>query len=79
MFKVYVVRQKTGGSEVLKETRTTTPSPGAAAAAWAYLYEQAYSPEHILLITQDGAKIAVHRYGSHPGDDNFSPREIDLQ
>lgn len=79
MFKVYVVRQKTSGSEVLKETRTTTPSPGAAAAAWAYLYDQAYSPEHILLITQDGEKIAVHRYGSQPGDDDFSPRELDSQ
>jgi hypothetical protein len=79
MFKVYVVRQKTGGSEVLKQTRTTTPSPAAAAAAWAYLYDQAYSPDHILLITQAGVKIAVHRYGSHPGDDNFAAREIDLQ
>lgn len=79
MYKVYVVRQRPGGSQVLMDTRTNTPSARAARDAWAELYDAVYSPEHLLLLTRDGEKLAVHRYGTQAGDDDFSPRELVLE
>jgi len=73
MFKVYVVRQKRGGSEVLKDTRSATPSRAAALAAWSELYAQAFDDRHLLLLTEDGAKLAVHRFQSGPGDPEHVP------
>ena len=71
VYKIYVIRQRNGGSEVLTDSRTITPSAAAAAAAWADLYGQDYDQTHLLLLTQDGAKLAVHRYGSKPGDEAY--------
>jgi hypothetical protein len=79
MFKVYVVRQRQkGGSEVLKDTRTTTPSRDAARAAFWALHRESYGPEHLLLLTHAGKKISVHRYGSSPGDPENTEPGTDL-
>jgi len=71
VYKIYVIRQRKGSSEVLTDSRTITPSAAAAAAAWADLYGQGYDQTCLLLMTQDGAKLAVHRYGSSPGDEAY--------
>ncbi len=73
MFKVYVVKQKRSGSEVLKETRSATPSRAAALAAWSDLYARPYDARHLLLLTEDGTKLAVHRFQSGPGDPDHIP------
>lgn len=73
MFKVYVVKQKRSGSEVLKDTRSATPSRAAALAAWADLYARPFDSRHLLLLTEDGAKLAVHRYQAKPGDPDYLP------
>lgn len=78
MFKVYAIRLKKKGSQVLEETKTLTYSPQAAAAGWQYAYDQPLSNEHILLLTRDGVKVAVHRYGTSPGDPEYQPREITI-
>ena len=71
VYKIYVIRQRKGGSEVLTDSRTITPSAAASAAAWADLYSQDYDQTHLLLMTQEGVKLAVHRYGSKPGDEAY--------
>ena len=73
MFKVYVVKQKRGGSEVLKDTRSATPSRAAATAAWAELYNKPFDARHLLLLTENGTKIAVFRYQTQPGDPDYLP------
>ncbi len=73
MFKVYVVKQKRGGSEVLKDTRSATPSRAAALAAWGDLYARPFDSRHLLLLTEDGTKLAVFRYQSGPGDADYLP------
>lgn len=73
MFKVYVVKQKRGGSEVLKDTRSATPSMAAALAAWGDLYARPFDSRHLLLLTEDGTKRAVHRYQTQPGDPDYLP------
>lgn len=71
MYKVYVVKQRKGGSEVLAETRTTTPAFSAAEAAFWALHGQAFDAHHVLLMTRDGEKINVHRFGAQPGDEGY--------
>lgn len=71
MYKVYVVRQRQKGSEVLTDTRTSTPAVEAAKAAFWALRGASYGPEHLLLLTHSGRKLAVHRYGSSPGDPEY--------
>lgn len=73
MYKVYVVKQRRGGSEVIKESRTTTFSIVAARAAWADLYAAGFDHRHLLLLTHDGQKLAVFRYQSTPGDPDYVP------
>ena len=73
MFKVYVVKQKRGGSEVLKDTRSATPSRAAATAAWAELYAKPFDARHLLLLTENGTKLAVHRFQAQPGDPDYLP------
>lgn len=71
MYKVYVIWQRKGGSEVIKDSRTSTPVREAAIAAFKYLRAQEYSAQHLLLLTCDREKVAVHRYGSQPGDPDY--------
>lgn len=71
MYKVYVIKQRRGGSEVLNDTRTSTPSREAAITAFRLAWATPYTQDHLLLLTHDGEKLAVHRYGSMPGDPNY--------
>lgn len=79
MYKVYVVRQRKGGSEVLKETKSDTPSQAAAKAAWGDLYSRDFDASHLLLLTENGKKLAVHRFQSNPEDPDYHPPGDPLQ
>lgn len=72
MYKIYVIKQRKGGSEVLPESRTSTPSREAAIAAFKDAQAKGYTPDHVLLLTHDGEKLAVHRYGTLPGDPDYA-------
>lgn len=71
MYRVYVIKQRTGGSEVLPDTRTQTPSFAAAAAAFWALYGQPFDGAHLLLMSRDNRQINAHRYGTQPGDRDY--------
>lgn len=74
MYRVYVIRQQQGGSKVLTDTRTATPSLEAADAAFWGLYAQSFDPAHLLLMTCDGKQHRAYRYGSRPGDPDYLSR-----
>lgn len=76
VYKIYAIRLRSKGSQALEETKTLTYSPEAALAGWRYAYDLPLSSEHILLLTHDGVKKAVHRYGSSPDDPEHQPRDI---
>lgn len=78
MYKVYVIRQQKGGSEVLTETRTATPLFAAAAAAFWALYETPLDTSHLLLMTRDNRQINAYRFGSAPGDRDYLPPGANL-
>lgn len=71
MYRVYVLKQRKGKSEVLTETRTQTSSFIAACAAFWELYKQPYDNHHLLLMTKDKQQLNAYRYGSQKGDRDY--------
>lgn len=71
MYRVYVLKQRSGGSEVLSDTRTSTPSAAAAHAAFRSLCSAQLDASHLLLMTRDKRQIAAYRYQSEPGDPDY--------
>ncbi|MFA5491285.1 MAG: hypothetical protein WC284_19055 [Candidimonas sp.] len=73
MYRIYVLRQRRGGSDVLHKTRTQTPSRAAALAVWSELRAADYDDSHILLISRDGKRLASHRYATSPDHPEHFP------
>jgi len=71
MYRVYVLKQRKGGSEVLADTRTQTHSFAVAKAAFAELFQRDFDHRHLLLMSKDNQKLYVYRYQSQQGDENF--------
>lgn len=78
MYRVYVVKQRTGGSEVLAHTKTSSPSHAAAKAAFWDLYEEPFGSDHLLLMSRDRQQINAYRYQSNPGDRDYIAPGSDL-
>ncbi|OCG76842.1 hypothetical protein A9G42_06795 [Gilliamella sp. Nev6-6] len=70
-YRVYVLRQRRGGSEILLETRTNTANFEIAKVAFWQLYHQHYDNKHLLLMTCNSKKINVYRYQSKTDDDCY--------
>lgn len=70
-YRIYVLKQRKGGSEILPETRTNTTNFEIAKAAFWQLYNQDYDGRHLLLMTCNSKKINVYRYQSKKGDDCY--------
>lgn len=73
MYRVYVIQQrKGGGSEVLTDTRTQTPSFAAAEGAFRELHARTdLDGRHLLLMSLDNRQINAYRYGSKPGERDY--------
>jgi len=78
MYRVYVLKQRRGGSQVLPDTRTQTPLFDAAAAAFWALYAADYDNTHLLLMTHENRQINAYRYGSSPGERDWLALGQDL-
>lgn len=76
MYKIYAIKLQPKRSQAVEYTKTLTYSPEAALAGWRYAYDLPLSSDHILLLTHNGVKKAVHRYGSQPDDPEHQPRDI---
>lgn len=79
MYRVYVIKQRAGGSEVLAATRTQTPAFAAAAAAFHALQAQDFDAAHLLLMSLDNRQINAYRYGSRPGERDYLALGADLR
>lgn len=71
MYRVYVLKQRKGGSEVLAETKTQTNSFAAASAAFWELHQQDFDAKHLLLMSKDNKQINAYRYQSKAGERDF--------
>lgn len=77
-YRIYVLKQKKGGSEILLETRTNTTDFEIAKIAFWQLYKQNYDNRHLLLMTCNSKKINVYRYQSKRGDDCYLNENSEL-
>jgi len=71
MYRVYVLKQRKGGSEVIKPLKTETPFFAAAEVAFWALYDESYDNSHLLLMTKDNQQINAYRYDSKEGDRDY--------
>lgn len=71
MYRVYVLKQRKSGSEVINESRTQSSSFAVAAAAFWELYKADYDNTHLLLMSKDNKQVNAYRYGSRPEDRDF--------
>ena len=71
MYRVYVLKQRKGGSEVLTDTRTQTHSFAVAKAAFGELFQRDFDHRHLLLMSKDNQKLYVYHYQSQQGDEKF--------
>lgn len=77
-YRIYVLKQRKGGSEVLLEMRTNTASFEVAKTAFWQLYNMQYDNKHLLLMTCNSKKINVYRYQSKLGDDGYLSVDSEL-
>lgn len=77
-YRVYVIKQRRGGSEVLLDTRTNTTNFEIAKIAFWQLYDQNYDNKHLLLMTCNSKKINVYRFQSKAGDDCYICKNSEL-
>ncbi|OCG42202.1 hypothetical protein A9G29_06945 [Gilliamella sp. Fer2-1] len=77
-YRVYVLKQRKGGSEILLETRTNTTNFEIAKAAFWQLYHQHYDNKHLLLMTCNSKKINVYRYQSKTSDECYISADVEL-
>ncbi|OCL19508.1 hypothetical protein [Gilliamella sp. wkB171] len=70
-YRVYVIKQRKGGSEILLHTRTNTTNFDVAKMAFWQLYNQDFDNKHLLLMTCNSKKINVYRFQSKVGDDCY--------
>lgn len=73
MYKVYIIKKRKGGSEVLKETKTDTPIAAVAEAAfWSLRNDAKYQNQALLLlVTHKNKQLVAHWFDRSPGDDEF--------
>ncbi|MBI0006508.1 hypothetical protein H3S74_09745 [Gilliamella sp. W8126] len=77
-YRIYVLKQRKGGSEVLLETRTNTTNFELAKAAFWQLYNTHYDNKHLLLMTCNSKKLYIYRYQSSPGDECYISSDTEL-
>lgn len=80
MYRIYVIKQRRGGSERVAGSESATHYPAAAAAAFwsAYNDPRFDSPDYLLLLTRNGQQIAAHRFTSQPGEKDHIAPETEL-
>jgi hypothetical protein len=81
MYKVYTLRKTRSGTEVDKESRTSTPSAAAAAAAF---WDLRNNPDLagqplLLLMTKDKKQLNAHWFNRQEGDEQFITDHAELR
>jgi hypothetical protein len=81
-YKIYVIKQRKGGSERVQGSETTTYYPDVARAAfWAAYNDPRFTTsDFLLLLTSEHKQICAYRFTSKPGDRDYieSGQEIIL-
>lgn len=78
MYRIYVLKQRKGGSEILVDTRTNTNNFDIAKAAFWQLFTQEFDKTHLLLMTKNNKQINAYRYESKKGERDYLENNAEL-
>lgn len=71
IYRVYVIKQRRGGSEIITSLSTKTPFFSAAKAAFLELYKLPLDKNYLVLMSKNNKQINAYRYQSERGERDY--------
>lgn len=78
-YRVYILKQRKNGSEVLKDFNTITPFFSCAKIAFLELYKLQFDKNYLILMTKNNKQINAYRYQSIVGDSDYFDEKMELK
>ena len=78
IYRVYVIKQRRGGSEIIKGLSTKTPFFSAAKEAFLELHKLPLDKNHLILMSKNNKQINAYRYQSEQGERDYFDETMEL-
>lgn len=79
IYRVYVIKQRKGGSEIITQLSTKTPFFTSACGAFLELYKLPFDKNHLVLMTKNNKQINAYRYESISGERDYFDKNMRLK
>lgn len=79
IYRVYVIKQRKGGSEIITQLSTKTPFFTSACEAFLELYKLPFDKNHLVLMTKNNKQINAYRYESRSGERDYFDKNMRLK
>ncbi len=79
IYRVYVIKQRKGGSEIITQLSTKTPFFTSACEAFLELYKLPFDKNHLVLMTKNNKQINAYRYESISGERDYFDKNMRLK
>lgn len=79
IYRVYVIKQRKGGSEIITQLSTKTPFFTSACEAFLELYKLPFDKKHLVLMTKNNKQINAYRYESISGERDYFDKNMRLK
>ena len=78
VYRVYVLKQRKGRSEIIKSLSTETPFFTSACQSFWELYKLPFDKNYLILMTKNNKQINAYRYESIPGELDYFDNTMSL-
>lgn len=78
VYRVYVLKQRKGGSEIITQLSTKTPFFTSACEAFLELYKLPFDKNHLILMSKNNKQINAYRYESTSGERDYFDKNMRL-
>jgi hypothetical protein len=79
IYRIYIIKQRRGGSEIIKSLSTKTPFFSVAKLAFLELYKLQFDKNHLLLMSKNNKQINAYRYQSKFGDRDYFDEKMEIR
>lgn len=79
IYRVYVIKQRKGGSEIITQLSTKTPFFTSACEAFLELYKLPFDKNYLVLMTKNNKQINAYRYESISGERDYFDKTMRLK
>lgn len=79
VYRVYVIKQRKGGSEIITQLSTKTPFFTCACEAFLELYKLPFDKNYLVLMSKNNKQINAYRYQSEKGDRDYFDETMDIR